>query len=140
MNAHVSNVSFQLSGLLEYLPYQVVATLEYAHSFHVFEFLGLEQFYQSSLALVGVFKYFFEGNAVGRFVWNEFDQYVCLAQGQFHYPRYVFNGRFCCHCAVGHNLRYLVFAVFFYHVINHLLAAFVVEVGINIGHRLAVWI
>jgi hypothetical protein len=69
---------------------------------------------------------------------HQFGQAVGLGQGQVHHTGHVADAALGGHAAVGDDLRHLVLAVLLHHVVDHLLAAFVVEVGVDIGHALAV--
>ena len=40
-------------------------------------------------------------------VWRCLGQSICLVKGQFQCPRSIFDGRFCCHAAIGNDLRHL---------------------------------
>src|SRR5690606_758180 len=75
-----------------------------------------------------------------RAVGHKLGQHIGIAQGQIEHAGDILDTAFGSHGAVGNDLSNLVFAVFFNDIIDHFLASFVVEIGIDIGHRLPVWI
>ena len=62
----------------------------------------------------------------------EFGQTVALRQRQIHHPGHILDSRLGCHGAVGDYVGHLLLAVFAGDVFQHLGAAVVVEVYIDI--------
>ncbi len=63
---------------------------------------------------------------------------VALVDGVAHHARHVLDGRFGCHGAVCDDVRHIGCAVALGHVVEHILAAVVVEVDVDVGERYAV--
>ena len=74
------------------------------------------------------------------FIRYQFGQCIGFHQWQIHYTCYVFDTHLGGHGTIGNDLRYLVLAIFFHHIIDHFLTAFIIEVRIDIGHRLTIGI
>src|SRR6185437_9049107 len=69
---------------------------------------------------------------------HELGERVGLGEGQVERPGHILDAHLGGHRTIRDDLGDLVPAVFLYHVIDHALPAFVVEVGVDIGHRLTI--
>ena len=69
---------------------------------------------------------------------HQLGQAVGVGQGQVHHPRGVADAGLGGHGAVGDDLCHLVLPVLVHHIVDHPLPSLVVEVGVDIGHALAV--
>src|SRR5690606_30756858 len=53
---------------------------------------------------------------------------------QIQHTGNIFDRHFSSHSTVGHDVGYLVFAIFIHYVVDHFLPAGIIEVGIDIRH------
>ena len=84
------------------------------------------------------FGYIFDGIGqvqflVGNLVGNQFAQAVGLRQRQLLHTCYILDGQLGSHSTVSDDVRYLLLSVFLGHPAEHLAAAVVIEVHIDIG-------
>ena len=75
-----------------------------------------------------------------RFIRDKLCQHIGFRQGKIKGSRNILDTHLGRHGAIGDDLSDLISTVFFYYIINYFLPSFIIEVSINIGHRLTVGI
>ena len=109
-------------GALEHL-----GILDGVAQLRVVRHLGLPQF---GHRLDGVLQVHLQ--SLGQSVGNGLAEPVGYLEGQSLHPRHILDGVFGGHGAVGDDMRHLLVSVLVFHPLEHLSAAVVVEVGIDI--------
>ena len=71
---------------------------------------------------------------------DKFGNAVSLSIRHFEHARHVAHGVFCHHLTKGNNVGDTRLAIFIGTVLNYLVAASILDVGIDIWHRDTVWI
>ena len=66
---------------------------------------------------------------------NELGNLIHFGQRNFHYTCHITNGSFGAHRTEGDDLCHFIVAVFARAIFEHLMAAVVAEVEVDIGHR-----
>ena len=106
---------------------------------HSFELFGdVDHVTKRRIALINVCKHLVfahgavNGHADGK--GHVFGNAVHLGVGKTHDTSNIADGLSCRHRAKGHDLRHMVFAVFFGYIFDDLAAALVAEIHVKIGH------
>ncbi len=137
MKACISNGSFQTFRFVQYPAAQIIPLINFADFSHKFQvvtsdaFLFFKRFF-SIPEFEGSVQYPSEGYS--RSFRYQFRQGIGFCQGKVHHSCNVFYAHPCSHRSISNNLGYLISAIFFYNVVNYLLAAFIVKISVNIGH------
>ena len=130
--ARLADASFQLKRIFKDVLYEVGAV------FHlVFQLRKVfDAVFQRGLHFL-VLSVDLDGE---RPVGNHLGQAVRFVEAQAAYARYVLYGTFGCHRSEGDDMRDMIDAVFVLYVLDHAVAAVVVEIDVDIRHGDTLWI
>ncbi len=108
------------------------------HTFHIGS--RVDQIVQVLLRFVHLFELgdidqgFFEGDRFTRDVGDELGNPVDFAERDVHHPAYIADGSACAQCAEGDDLSYPVGAKFTGSILEHLGAAVITKIQVDIRH------
>ena len=121
MDARVAYVAFKRERVFKRILHQLVWIVQFG-----FEFLDV---------LVAVLQRGFEFLSVDlrHALRYESGYAVALRQRQLNHTRHILEGRLRGHSAVCDDMGHFFRAVFFGHIVQHFLAAVIVEVHVDIG-------
>ncbi len=138
MDAHAAHAALELLGLAQHVGGEFAALEDFAQLLHVGQVIGAQALFllQALLALQGRPQNAAQLDA--GLLGHQLAESVGLVERQVEHACHIADAQFGGHAAVGDDLRHLVLAVLVNHVVDYALAPFVVEVGVDIGHALAV--